>query len=330
MSEHEKVFVTGADGMLGAHVCRELLARGYKVKALVLPQRKPKVLEGLPLEVVYGNVLETTSLEQYMTDCSQVVHIAALTTVWPRRSALVRAVNFEGTHNVMYLAQKFNYSRMVHIGSASSFAHGNRQSPGNEQNAWPGQSRVDYMQSKFDAQQLLLETYQKTGFPVVIVNPTFMVGAYDSGPSSGKVLLELLNNRLPAYAPGGRNFVCAKDVAVAAVNALKLGKTGQCYIAGGENLTYAEFLQKSCQVIDKPFKLKAAPAPLLQLVGLASSTLARLNGAPPKLSFTMAQIACKEQYYDNLKAQQELQMPQSDLKEGIAACVGWFKANGYV
>jgi len=330
MAIHERVFVTGADGMLGAHICRELLSRGYGVKAMVLPQRNHAVLDGLPLDLVYGNVLEKTSLEQHMADCSQVVHIAALTTMWPRRSALVRAVNFEGTQNVMTLAQKFNYTRMVHIGSASSFAYGSRQLPGNEQNSWQGQSRVDYMQSKYDAQQLLLQANQNNGFPVVIVNPTFMVGAYDSGPSSGKVLLELLNNRLPAYAPGGRNFVCARDVSVAAVNALKLGNTGQCYIAGGENLSYAEFLQKSCQVIDRPFKLLAAPATLLQLVGLAGSTVARFSGSAPKLSFTMAQIACKEQYYDNQKAQRELQMPQTDLKEGIAACVGWFKANGYV
>jgi len=330
MPSREKVFVTGADGMLGAHICRELIQRQYEVTAMVLPHRKHSVLAGLDLKVVYGDVLDKNALEEHMVACQQVVHIAALTTVWPRRSALVRAVNFEGTQNVMQVATKYNYSRMVHIGSASSFAYGNRKSPGNEQNNTLGDYGVDYMQSKFNAQQLLLHAHQQSGFPVVIVNPTFMVGAYDSGPSSGKVLLELLNNKLPAYAPGGRNFVCTNDVAVAAVNALKLGTIGQCYIAGGENLTYAEFLQKSCQVINQPFKLRAAPATLLQLIGLASSTLARLSGSPPKLSFTMALIACKEQYYEAHKAKEELQMPQTDLKDGIAACVAWFKANGYV
>lgn len=316
--------------MLGAHICRELLSQGYAVKAMVLPNRPVNVLHGLDLELVYGDVLQPDGLERYMADCNQLIHIAALTTVWPRRSSIVRAVNFEGTKNVMQLASKYAYQRMVHIGSASSFAFGSRLSPGNENNGWQGQSNMDYLVSKHAAQELLLRTHQETGFPVIIVNPTFMVGAYDSGPSSGKVLLELLKNRLPAYAPGGRNFVCAKDVAIAAVNALKMGETGQCYIAGGENLSYAEFLQKSCQVIDKPFKLLAAPAPLLKFIGLASSAVARLNGSPPKLSYSMAQIACKEQYYEAKKAQKSLNMPQTDLKIGIAACVDWFKANGYV
>lgn len=330
MEAKTKIFVTGADGMLGAHICRELLRQDYAVKALVLPGRKPAVLQGLALEMVYGDVLHPITLESYMADCRQLVHIAALTTVWSRRSPVVRAVNFEGTKNVMEIAQKYGYTRMVHIGSASSFAFGSREKPGNENNGWQGSSSMDYLLSKHAAQALLLRNFQETGFPVIIVNPTFMVGAYDSGPSSGKVLLELLKNRLPAYAPGGRNFVCAQDVAIAAVNALKIGEIGQCYIAGGENLSYAEFLHKSCQVIDQPFKLRAAPAALLKCFGLASSAVARIKGSPPKLSYSMAQIACKEQYYDARKAQQQLQMPQTDLKVGIAACVDWFKANGYV
>ncbi len=330
MEAQTNVFVTGADGMLGAHICRVLLQQGYAVKAMVLPGRQSKVLQGLKLELVCGDVLNKVDLATHMANCKQLIHIAALTTVWPRHSPLVRAVNYDGTKNVMELAQKFGYTRMVHIGSASSFAFGNRLAPGNESSCWQGRSKIDYMLSKHAAQELLLRTYRETGFPVVIVNPTFMVGAFDSGPSSGKVLLALIRNRLPAYSPGGRNFVCTQDVAIAAVNALKLGETGQCYIAGGENLSYAEFLQKSCQVIEKPFKLVAAPAPLLKCFGLASSLVARLQGTPPKLSYSMAQIACEEQYYEAKKAQQKLQMPQTDLKIGIAACVDWFKANGYV
>lgn len=297
---------------------------------MVLPNRQHTVLAELNLSLVYGNVLDKTLLETHMVDCDQLIHIAALTTVWPRKSPIVRAVNFEGTQNVMEIAQKFNYKRMVHIGSASSFTYGSKSNPGNESSTAACEFTMDYIESKHAAQQLLLDAHHKHGFPVIIVNPTFMVGAFDSGPSSGKVLLALLNKRLPAYAPGGRNFVCTNDVAVAAVNALKMGKIGQCYIAGGENLSYAEFLQKSCQVLDIPFKLRAAPATVLQLVGLASSAIARVSGVAPKLSFTMAKIACQEQYYENLKAQDELQMPQTDLKEGIAACVAWFRANGYV
>ena len=117
----KKVFVTGADGMLGSSICRELLQQGYLVKAMCLPERKTCTLENLPIEIVYGNIINKKFLLQEMKGCDYVINVAALVKVWPRRLPTITAVNFLGTQNVMEATEELNLSRMIHIGTANSF-----------------------------------------------------------------------------------------------------------------------------------------------------------------------------------------------------------------
>ena len=317
--------------MLGSSICRELLRQGYAVKAMIIPGRQTTVLQGLPIEIVVGDILNKQFLVEAMNDCESVIHVAALTTVWPRRSAKVRSVNVEGTRNVMEAVAQLKMKRMVHIGSASSFTHGPKDKPGDETTPFTnGKFGMDYIDSKYHAQQILEEQFAKNGFPVITVCPTYMIGPFDSGPSSGRMLIELLMDRLPGYSGGGKNFVCSTDVATAAVNALHMGRLGETYIAGHENLTYDEFFRKACAVFNKKFKLIKVPNILILFVGLINSLVARITGKPPKLSYTMARIAGVSQYFSTRKAQQELNMPQTPIEKGIEQCVEWFKSNGYL
>jgi dihydroflavonol-4-reductase len=327
----EKIFVTGADGMLGSSICRELLNQGYVVKAMCFPGRVPATLNGLSIEIVYGNVLDKSFLLKEMQGCNKVINVAALTNVYPRRSKIVNDVNYSGAKNVMEVVEELKMTRMVHIGSASSFDHGSKQNPGDERSGYNGwKYGMDYIDSKFKAQQLLLEKHAKDGFPVIIVNPTFMIGPFDSGPSSGAMLINLATNNIPGYTGGGKNFVCSVDVANAAVNALKLGRLGQCYIAGGKNLDFKEFFEKACEILGKPFKLKKIPQFLVLIVGFFNSIIARLTKSKPKLSFGMAKMASISQCFSPAKAIEELQMTQTPIEVGIKQCLDWFKANNYL
>lgn len=327
----KKIFVTGADGMLGTHICRQLLAQGYSVKAMVLPQSKSNTLQGFALEIVQGNILDQAFLMEAMRGCDAVIHVAALTTVWPRRMPIIKEVNYTGSLHVAHAVKALGLQRMVHIGTANSFGHGSKENPGNENTPFnAGMYKMDYINSKLHAQQTLLHLHQQEVLPVLIINPTFMIGAYDSGPSSGQMLIGLYNKVIPAYASGGKNFVCAKDVTIAAVNALSMGKTGECYIAGNENLSFKEFFQKAASVMDIPFNLRKAPHAAILLLGAFNSVWARLSRKPPKISFTMARMSGVNQYFSAAKAQQQLQMPQTPIEEGIQECINWFKANGYI
>jgi dihydroflavonol-4-reductase len=325
------VFITGANGMLGASVTREAIAQGYQVKAQILPGSSTKVLDGLAIEIVEGNILDTTFLESAMADCQYVINIAALTTVWPRRLESLFAVNLKGVQNIAALAQKYGCQRMVQIGTANSFNHGSKAAPGDENQPYTGdQFKMDYMDSKYEAQCHLLQMHQTQDFPVVILNPTFMIGPFDSGPTSGRMLLELYKNKLPGYAGGGKNFVYSKDVAVATVNALKMGRVGQCYIVGNENLYFGEMFKKAAQVFGQPFKLKQFPGFAINLVGAINSIIARLTGKTPQLSYSMAKMASVKQFYSPAKARTELQLPITPIEEAIADCIGWYQENGYL
>lgn len=317
--------------MLGASVTREALAQGYQVKAQILPGSSTKVLDGLAIEIVEGNILDTTFLEDAMASCQYVINIAALTTIWPRRLESLFAVNLTGVQNIATLAQKYGYQRMVQIGTANSFNHGSKAAPGDENQPYTGdQFKMDYMDSKYEAQCHLLQMHQTQGFPVVILNPTYMIGPFDSGPTSGRMLLELYKNKLPGYAGGGKNFVYSLDVAVATVNALKMGRVGQCYIVGNENLYFGEMFKKATMVFQQPFKIKQFPGFAINLVGAINSIVARLTGKTPQLSYSMAKMASVKQFYSPEKAREELQLPSTPIEEAIADCIIWYKENGYL
>jgi len=326
-----KELVTGADGMLGSSICRELMAQGYSVVAMCLPVSPAKTLQGLAIEIIRGDVLDKPFLLEKAKGCDYVIHVAALTNVWPRRIKKLWDVNVQGTINMMEVAEELKMKRMVHIGSASSFNHGSMQHPGTETSVFDGwKYGMDYLDTKFRAQEILLKKHDETGFPVLIINPTFMIGPFDSGPSSGQMLIGLHRGSVPGYSVGGKNFVCSFDVAKAAVNALTMGRTGQCYIAGNQNIPFHDFFKTATELMGKPFTLRAFPPSLVLLAGAANSALARLTGKAPKLSYTMARMGNVSQYFSPEKARQELAMPQTPIEEGIKQCLDWFKQNGYL
>lgn len=231
----------------------------------------------------------------------------------------------------MDAVRELGMKRMVHIGTANSFSPGPRTDPGDENSPFEGwKFGMDYIESKYLAQEMLLAEHHKNGFPVVIVNPTFMIGPYDTGPSSGRMLIELLSGRLPGYTRGGRNVICSFDVARAAVNALTQGREGECYIAGNENLPYGVFFRLACDVCEVDFKLMMIPHFLTLAAGLFNSIVARISGKPPQLSFTMARMSAVDHYFSSQKAQQELGLPLTPIEVGIRESVKWFKENGYL
>ncbi|GAB4147037.1 MAG: NAD-dependent epimerase/dehydratase family protein [Bacteroidia bacterium] len=329
----ETVLVTGADGMLGSHICRALLNKGYRVKAMTVPNSRSRwLLDGLPLEIIEGDILQNENkLLEYLSGCDYLINTAALTAVWPRHSEIVRKVNYDGALNIAHAAQKAGIKRMVHIGSASTFEGGNAEKLADKNAPFDGwELDLDYITSKFRAQEALIKMHEESGFPVIIINPTYMIGKYDSGPSSGKMILEYYKGNVPGYTNGGKNFVAAADVAAVAVNALQEGRLGQCYIAGNENLSYKEFFSKISHVSGIKKKLLHVPNFIMHIYGFISSVFARVFRKKPNISYSMALLSLKPQYYSCRKAVDELHMPQTPIDTAIKDCLNWFKENGYL
>lgn len=322
-----KILVTGADGFLGSNVVRELLSRGHQVKAFLHPLSKSTTLKGLDIEIFKGDLLDANSTANAVEGVDAVIHTAANTKTWPTRCPEHEAVNTVGTSNVIAAVQKHNIKRMVYVGTANSFGAGSKENPGTEENPYASAKyRLGYMDSKYEAHTIVLKAI-KEGLPAVIVNPTFMFGPLDFGPSSGAMILAIYDGKVPASAPGGKNYIYVKDVAIGICNALTKGRIGESYILGHENLSYKEAFDVIAKTIGKkPPKLKL-PGFIIILYGLISSAVSSLTGKAPDVSLPMARISCHGHYYSAAKAVRELELPQTPISIAIEEAFIWFKNN---
>lgn len=317
--------------MLGSAITRSLLAKGYEVKCLIKPGTENENLKGLNIQEVYGDLLDTNLLEAEISGSDAVVNVAASTQIYPRKSDFIWKINFECVQKLATICENLGIKRFIQIGTANSFPEGSKENPGNESGIFnANRFGMDYIDSKYAAQKYLLDLYVTKRFPVIIINPTYMIGPYDSIPTSGKMLQAFALGKLPGYTAGGKSFVCSLDVAAAVANAITGGSEGQCYIAAGENLTYREFFKCAAEVLNVPFRLKKIPGFLVNSLGFFASILARITGKKPQLSFGMAKISGVGQYYSNAKIVKELNMPQTPAKQAIQLCLDWFRKNKYI
>jgi dihydroflavonol-4-reductase len=324
----DKVFVTGADGMLGNSIVRELLIQHYQVKCLVQKGRNNGTLNGLEIELIEGDLTEPEVWKHEVKDCNIMINAAACTTVNPSRNALCYEINYKAVVSLVDICTGYNIKRFIQVGTATSFPVGTKLNPGKEAGEYSmAKFKMDYMDTKYLAQEYLLDAYVQKGFPVVLINPTYMIGQYDSLPSSGRLIIAITKKRLPGYTTGGKSFVHSKDVAVAIVNAIRLGETGQCYIAGGENLSYKEFILKVCSVNHVISRYKKIPWPIALILGFFYSVITRLNGKTPKLNYSMARVALVSQYYSSDKAISTLNMPQTKIEIAIKESSEWLREN---
>ncbi len=326
-----KILVTGADGMLGTNIVHELIERGHEVYCFIEQGHDGAVLKDLPVRIYKGNICIENDLEAVFKECDYVIHTAGITAMWPARMELSWKINFDAVKLLVKLSKTHGIKRFVHIGTATSFGHGPKENPGNENVPYSnGVFKLDYQDTKFRAQEYLLEEYRENAFPVIILNPTFMLGKYDSGNGSNKMVLYLYKGKVPGYSPGGKNYVNVKDVAHAAANALIIGQEGECYITGGINMSYKEsftFIANTLGV--KPPWIKL-PRFLSYSFGALQSAVAAITKKPPAVSLRMARIGCEGCYYSAEKAINELNMPQTPLEYAVRDSIEWLRETGKV
>ncbi|MFP4509986.1 MAG: NAD-dependent epimerase/dehydratase family protein [Spirochaetaceae bacterium] len=326
-----RVLVTGPDGLLGSSIVRTLLEDGHEVRALVQPGRPSITLDGLAVERHGGDILDSASVADAVRTTDAVIHAAASTSIWPPRAARVREINIEGTRIVLDAAERRGLERFVYIGTANSFAPGSKADPGDERGPYHGSTYgLDYMDSKYEAQQLVLSRARAGRIDALTVNPTFMIGPYDSTPSSGMMLIRLYQGRIPGYTAGGKSWVHSRDVARAAANALTRGTVGESYIAGNENLSYREFFEKAASVMGVEAPRRAIPRGLSLAMGALGSAVASLSGKAPLISRQVARLGTEDHYYTSEKARSELLMPVTPIEDAILDSFTWLRKNGYL
>jgi len=323
-----RILVTGADGMLGSNLVRLLLERKHEVSVLIHPSSSAASLDGLNITKHSGDILKPESLIPAVAGCDAVVHAAASTSIWPARSEIVRKINIEGTANMINTVLKCNTGLMIYIGSGISV---NTNGTSTGKYSFPGEEYgLDYIDSKYVAFNMVRDAVKDRGKPALAILPTFMIGPSDSMPGSGKIILKLAEGWIKFYTNGGKNFIYVKDVAEAIANSLEMGRIGEYYVAGNENLTYREFFRKVARIVSQPEAKIYIPDWLFKLIGLLGSFSGEILKREPLVTYPVARLSCIKQYAASEKTVKELKMPQTDINIAIRECYEWFIKNGYI
>jgi dihydroflavonol-4-reductase len=323
-----RILITGADGMLGSNLVRVLLDRGHEVSVLLHSSSRSITLDGLKIKKYHGDILKPETLHSAVAGKDAVIHAAASTSIWPNRSENVRRINIVGTRNIIDTVLNHKIKLMVYIGSGSS-VNGNGNSSGKY--AFPGEKYgLDYIDSKYEALNMVMNAVKTKGLPAFAILPTYMIGAYDSLPGSGKMILTFAKGKLKFYTNGGKNFVYVKDVSVAIANSLEMGRIGQAYIAGNKNLTYQSFLSKVAKIVAKPEPKIRIPNWLANTIGLLGSLSGHILKKQPFLTYALARISCDKQFVCSRATVKELNMPHTDIEVAIRECHDWFIENAYL
>ena len=319
--------VTGASGFLGWHVASVLLQRGYRVRALCRPA---SAVRELNVERVTGDLRDKDSLNRAVEGCQVVFHVAADYRLWSRNPQELYASNVEGTRNVLDAAERAGVERVIYTSTVGCIG----MPPDHEGNEETPVSISDmaghYKRSKWLAEQVALEK-ARAGLPVVIVNPTAPVGDHDWKPTpTGKIIVDFLRDKLPAFVDTGLNLVDVRDTALGHLLAAERGKPGERYILGCENITLKEILGRLGTLAAKPAPRTQVPYPVAYAAGLVSTGWANLTGKPPMAPLEAVRMARKRMFVSTDKAKQELSFQPRPVNEALARAIGWFRANNYV
>jgi dihydroflavonol-4-reductase len=327
-----KVFVTGATGFIGGNLVRALLARGHAVRCLVRNGSNLKNVQGLEVELVRGDLRDDSlDLSVSLRGCEALFHAAAVYSFWTPDAPAVIGSNVQGTKNVLAAAVRAGVSKVVYTSTESTIGVlegclGTEESVIDE-----GQLHGQYKLSKHRAERVALDMWREYRVPVVVVNPTMPIGAFDVKPTpTGQVIVDFLNHRMPAYVDTGINLVDVEDVAAGHVLAMERGKPGDRYILGNRNATFREMLG----ILESVTGIRAPRSKLPMWVALGAACAdelveGRVLRRCPRVQFAAVRAAGKHRYHDCSKAVRELGMPQSPVEKAFTRAVDWFRLNGY-
>jgi dihydroflavonol-4-reductase len=326
-----KVLVTGATGFIGGNLARELWGRGHEVRALVRPESNYLTIEDTGIERVPGDILDRGSVDRAVSGCEAVFHCAAAYTFWSADPQTVRRTNVEGTVNVIEGAVAAGVSRVVYTSTVSTIGlpkHGL-----GDEATWtdPRGLYGHYKQSKYQAEQEALKMAER-GAPVVIVNPTAPIGPWDVKPTpTGKMVLDFMRRRIPAYLATGLNVVDVADVAEGHILALERGKIGERYILGNQNMTLKELFIKLSEVTGLPAPRLRLPYWLVVGAGYADRAVSSgLLHREPTIQLEGILASKKPALVSCEKAVKELGLPQSPVDGALKQAVQWFAEHNYV
>ena len=326
-----KVFVTGATGFIGASLVRELLKDGCEVRVLARAGSDRSNLRGLDLEIHEGDLRDADGLRKGLAGCDRLYHAAADYRLWTRRPAEMYDINVTGTRNILAAALHAGVSRAVYTSSVGTLGNPGNGTPGAESTPVSLSDMVGhYKRSKFLAEREA-EQFIAQGLPLVIVNPSTPIGPLDIKPTpTGKIIVDFLNGKMPAYLDTGLNIIDVEDCARGHILAAERGTVGEKYILGNENLTLKQIFGLLERITGRPAPRIRLPYGPILVAACVNEAISWCTGREPLIPLTGVRMARKIMFFDSSKAVRTLGLANRPVADSLQRAVDWFRDNGYV
>ena len=325
------VFVTGATGFVGSHVARALAEQGADLRLLVRANSNLKNVQDVKADLVIGDLRDPASLEKGIAGCDVVFHVAADYRLWVRDPEEMYRANVEGTRAILGAARKNKVRRVVYTSSVATMGFTSNGRPADENSPVSLDNMIGpYKRSKFQAEQVAIEA-ARAGQEVVIVNPSTPVGERDIKPTpTGRIVVDFLKRKFPAYVDTGLNLVDVKECAQGHVAALEKGRCGERYILGGENLTLKQILDKLAVITGLPSPTVRVPYVLALATGVVDEIVTgRIRGREPRATIDAVRMGRKKMFVSSAKAEHELGWKSGSVDDALRRAADWFRENGY-
>jgi dihydroflavonol-4-reductase len=327
-----KALVTGATGFVGSAVARRLLAAGVETRVLVRPESSHRNISGLTVEVVTGDLNDDASLRRAMRGCDALFHVAADYRLWVPEPATLYRTNVEGTKRLLRAAAEAGAKCIVYTSSVATLGINKDRTPADETTPVSmGDMVGHYKRSKFLAEEAVLQLAATEGAPVVIVNPSAPIGPRDIRPTpTGRIIVDMLAGRMPAYVDTGLNVVHVEDVAEGHWLAFQKGGIGQRYVLGGENLSLRDILHLIAAIGSRPAPRIKLPHGVVLPIAWLAECVSHITGREPFATVDGVRMARKHMYFSSAKAQQDLGYVSRPARAAIEDAIRWFKESGYL
>ncbi|MEM6536507.1 MAG: NAD-dependent epimerase/dehydratase family protein [Pseudomonadota bacterium] len=324
--------VTGGSGFVGTALTRVLLESGRRVR--ILDMKAPDGINNV--EFVAGSVTDQSTVSDALAGASRVFHLAGIADLWHKNPSMFDDVNYRGTVTVFKAAKRAGVETFVFCSSATTLVSSKTplgSGTVDEEVSWlPEQLLGAYPASKRRAEIDIIKLASEVGVAcprTVIVNPTEPLGAGDKTLTPPtKMMIDVLNGKLPAYLDCVLNFMPVRDFALGLVAAAEAGRDQEHYILSGEDIRLPDLLLLLSQLTGKPVPQTKIPYPLALMVGAVDTSISRVSGRPPKAPLTGVRLAGRRVHFSNEKARRELAWQPGRLRPALEEMLSWANREG--
>ncbi len=325
-----KCLVTGATGFLGTNLVHELYNQGWKIRAFGLPDSNATYISYLPIEVVYGDITNYNDIENAVSGCDYVFHVAGDTSWWKKRFDIQRRINVIGAENVAKSCLKMGVKRLVHTSTIDVLGYNPN---GIADETWDDYNYAgigyNYADTKREG-EARVTAYTHKGLEVVVIYPGSMMGPLDFTLQYGRLFFDLRDGKVPGSPKGGVSFGHVTQVAKAHIAAALTGESGQGYICAGENILYRDLFQAIAEKFGKNAPGFVMPKWLLIAYGYMMQTLSIITNKAPDVDPGLANYMSVNAFYDSSKAVNELDYKVVPVAQMVDDAFNWYVDNRYL